>query len=162
MVAPVHFDPKILPKGSAKLRWVGPEFWPEGKQFVSGNSQGCIRSSEAAMGEGRAAPRLACQKAQIGGRPKPTSVVIWVFSQTCVILAGLTEKSCRDLATVILFFCQNVVVVTSFDILQASCEFCNLLSVCKDHLGTLRTHPLHLPCHINYTINGSRDNYRTA
>jgi hypothetical protein len=23
MVAPVHFDPKILPKGSAKLRWVG-------------------------------------------------------------------------------------------------------------------------------------------
>jgi hypothetical protein len=22
MVAPVHFDPKILPKGSAKLRWV--------------------------------------------------------------------------------------------------------------------------------------------
>jgi hypothetical protein len=23
MVAPVHFDPKILPKGSARLRWVG-------------------------------------------------------------------------------------------------------------------------------------------
>jgi hypothetical protein len=23
MVAPEHFDPKILPKGSAKLRWVG-------------------------------------------------------------------------------------------------------------------------------------------
>ncbi len=23
MVAPVHFDPNILPKGSAKLRWVG-------------------------------------------------------------------------------------------------------------------------------------------
>jgi hypothetical protein len=23
MVAPVHFDSKILPKGSAKLRWVG-------------------------------------------------------------------------------------------------------------------------------------------
>ena len=62
MVAPVHFDPKILPKGSAKLQWVGPEFGPEEKQFVSGNSYfwGCIRSSETAMGEGRAAPRLAC------------------------------------------------------------------------------------------------------
>jgi hypothetical protein len=62
MVAPVHFDPKILSKGSAKLRWVGPEFGPEGKQFVSGKVifGGCIRSSEAAMGEGRAAPRLAC------------------------------------------------------------------------------------------------------
>ena len=61
MVAPVHFDPKILPKGSAKLRWVGPEFGPEGKQFVSGNSYFWgIRSSVAAMGEGRAAPHLAC------------------------------------------------------------------------------------------------------
>jgi hypothetical protein len=25
MVAPLHFDPKILPKGSAKLRWVRQE-----------------------------------------------------------------------------------------------------------------------------------------
>jgi hypothetical protein len=67
------------------------------------------------------------------------NVVKWVFSQTCVILARLTVNSCRDLATVILFFGQNVMVI-SFDILQASCEFCNLLSVCKDHLGTLQTH----------------------
>ena len=58
MVAPVHFDPKILPKGSAKLRWVGPEFGPKGKQFVSGNSFFCLGgSSEAAMGGGaRSAP----------------------------------------------------------------------------------------------------------
>jgi hypothetical protein len=61
MVAPVHFDPKILLKGSAKLRWVGPEFGPEGSNLfleivIFG---GCIRSSEAAMGEGRASPRSA-------------------------------------------------------------------------------------------------------
>jgi hypothetical protein len=62
IVAPVHFDPKILPKGSAKLRWVGPSLGQKGSNLfleidIFG---GCIRSSEAAMGEGRAAPRLAC------------------------------------------------------------------------------------------------------
>jgi hypothetical protein len=59
MVAPVHFDPKILPKGSAKLRWVGPEFGPEGKQFVSGNSYfwGMYKKQRSCHGGGaRSAP----------------------------------------------------------------------------------------------------------
>jgi hypothetical protein len=59
MVAPVHFDPKILPKGSAKLRWVGPEFGPEGKQFVSGNSYfwGMYKKQRSCHGRGaRSAP----------------------------------------------------------------------------------------------------------
>ncbi len=56
MVAPVRFDPKILPKGPAKLRWVGPEFGPEGKQFVSGNSYfwGMYKKQRSCNGQGGA------------------------------------------------------------------------------------------------------------
>jgi hypothetical protein len=59
MVAPVHFYPKIMPKGSAKLRWVGPEFGPEGKQFVSGNIYfwGMYKKQRSCHGRGaRSAP----------------------------------------------------------------------------------------------------------
>ncbi len=71
MVAPVHFDPPILPKGSAKLGWVGQG--QETSYFIASvvpwkeKSPGCgrpkfnrfclffggrIMSSEAAMGGG--------------------------------------------------------------------------------------------------------------
>ncbi len=46
MVSPVYtFDPKILPEGSAKLRWAGRGRGRDLRIF-----RGQIRSSEAAMG----------------------------------------------------------------------------------------------------------------
>jgi hypothetical protein len=72
MVAPVHFDPKILPKGSAKLR----KMMETGELFV------VYRECDGRRGWARSAPFCACQSAQKDGcaqrtgahaRPEPTS-----------------------------------------------------------------------------------------
>ena len=63
MVGPVHnFDPKILPEGSAKLRWAR-----RGAEILC-IFRGQIRSSEAAMGGDGGAQRPVWR----GNEPKKT------------------------------------------------------------------------------------------